>query len=251
VNEAAADMIVEAADLSSEDVCLEIGPGLGVLTCRMVPRSRMTVAVEIDEKLSRILDERISSGRLRLVKSDILELDLDGLNERLGVDKFKVISNLPYRVTTPILFWLIENRRLITRAILTLQQEVADRLVARPSTKAYGSITVKLRYYATVRMLCTIDRQNFLPVPEVDSTLIGIDFLQEARPRVKSEVQLFRLIDSSFQNRRKMLRNCLKIGFGLTEQELDELESVSGVDLRRRGETLTLEEFSSIAEKLR
>ena len=104
VNEAAADMIIEAADLSTEDVCLEIGPGLGVLTCRMVPRTRMTVAIEIDEKLSRILEERISSDRMRLVRSDILELDLHGLSKRLGVDRFKVISNLPYRVTTPILF---------------------------------------------------------------------------------------------------------------------------------------------------
>lgn len=256
VNELVADRIVAAADISSEDICLEIGAGLGVLTRRMVPQAQLTVAVEIDEKLCEILERRDfrrilgRSNKLALLKCDILQLRLTDLRDRYGVNRFKVISNLPYRVTTPIIFWLIENRRYITNAILTLQQEVAERLAAEPGSKEYGSITLKVHYYATISVLHEISRKNFLPVPEVDSTLVRMDFLSGPRLRVKDEERLFDLIDRSFQHRRKMLRSCLKSDFGLTSEGLRELERTSDIDLRRRGETLSLREFASVSEKM-
>lgn len=253
INEVIADRIVQAAEISPQDACLEIGAGLGVLTCRIVPLSRITIAVEIDEVLCQILQQRISSTskNLILIKSDILRLNLFDLVIRYGVDKFKVISNLPYRVTTPIIFWLVQNRLYIKNAILTLQKEVAERLIAEPGSKEYGSITPKVHYYATINSVHKISRNNFLPVPEVDSILIKIDFLPKPRFPVDDENHLFDLIDKSFQNRRKMLKNCLRSNFGLEDKELEELEIASGIDLRRRGETLSLREFILLSKQIR
>lgn len=256
VNEAVADRIVMAAGLSPDDFCFEIGAGMGVLTTRIACCAGTTVAVEIDGRLCEILERRVlpaarrTGGRIVLLKSDVLKLNIADLGARYGARSFKVISNLPYRITSPIVFWLIENRKHITNAILTVQQEVAERLTAEPGSKAYGSVTLKVQYFATINALHTIGRNNFLPVPEVDSTLIKMDFLPKPRLTVRNEEALFALIDRSFQGRRKMLRTCLRRSFHLTNEKVKELERICGIDLARRGETLSLRDFAVIAEKM-
>ncbi|KPJ50082.1 hypothetical protein AMJ40_03855 [candidate division TA06 bacterium DG_26] len=251
VHESVADRIVEASEISPRDVCLEIGPGLGVLTSRLVSRALLVVAVEVDRKLCALLGQRVRAENLALLESDILTLDCSTLSTRYAVGGFKVVSNLPYRVTAPILFWLIENREHIVRAILTVQLEVAERLMADPGSKAYGVTTLKVSYYAATSLLFRIGRNAFFPPPEVDSAVITLDFLRKPKVRVGDESHLFNLIDRSFQSRRKMLRACLRIGFGLKSSELEKIQMASSIDLRRRGETLSLDEFAVLSEEMR
>ena len=256
VDEATADRIVRAAELSSEDLCLEIGAGVGVLTGRIASRAGTTVAIEIDGRLCEIVERRVFPGarrrgdRIVLLKSDVLKLNVAELAIRYGTGSFKVLSNVPYRITSPIIFWLIENRKYITNAVLTLQQEVAERLTAEPGSKAYGSVTLKVQYFAAIRTLHRIERRSFLPVPEVDSTLVRMDFLPEPPVTVRDQEALFNLIDRSFQGRRKMLRTCLRKSFHLTNEEVKELEMICGIDFGRRGETLSLRDFAVISENM-
>jgi 16S rRNA (adenine1518-N6/adenine1519-N6)-dimethyltransferase len=250
VNEAVADRIVESSGVSSSDVVLEIGAGLGVLTERLSPRARRVLAVEVDERLCDILAERVSTEDVFLLRSDVLALDLSLLASNLGIRAFKVVSNLPYSVATQIIFWLIENRRWVVDALLMVQREVAERLTAQPGTKAYGAMTLKVGYRAGLEVLYGVGRRDFLPEPKVDSTVIRMELREQPASPAADEDHLFKLVDASFRTRRKMLRNCLRSDFGLDNRGLGRLESAAGLDLRRRGETLTLEEFVRLSDEI-
>ncbi len=250
INEAIADRIVQSSGVSSEDLCLEIGAGLGVLTERLSLRAGKVLAVEIDERLCEELMRRIRPDGLVLLQSDVLTLDLSRLAVEFGVRGFKVVSNLPYSAASQIIFWLIENRRWVIDALLMVQREVAERLTARPGTKAYGSMTLKVGYYTALEVLYGVGRKNFLPEPQVESTVIKMRLLEKAPVPVADEAHLFKLVDLSFRKRRKMLRNCLRSDFGFDNRGLKNLEDSTGLDLRRRGETLTLEEFARLSEAM-
>lgn len=240
IDDEIAEKIVESAHIKKDDVCLEIGAGFGILTQKMTRKAKKVIAVEIDERIFEILKKRLEcSHNVTLLNNDILKLDLR-IFQKYG--KVKIVSNLPYSITTPVIEYLIRNREFIDGCILTMQKEVAERLVARPGTKAYGALTVKVKYFIETHPLFYIPSDRFLPSPEVDSATVKIEFLDKPRVSVICEDLFFKVVDLSFQQRRKMLKNCILV----SKKDASQLP----VDLRRRGETLSVEEFAKLANSL-
>jgi len=241
IDDGIAEKIVESAHIKKDDVCLEIGAGFGVLTQKIARRAKKVIAVEIDRRIFEILKKRLKcSQNLTLLNDDILKLGLEEIFQKYG--KVKIVSNLPYSITTPVIAYLIRNREFIDGCILTMQKEVAERLVARPGTKAYGALTVKVKYFIETHPLFYIPKDRFLPSPEVDSATVNLEFLDKPRVSVICEDLFFKVIDLSFQQRRKMLKNCIFI----SKKDASQLP----IDLRRRGETLSVEEFAKLANGL-
>lgn len=243
------DSILETADLTQDDTVIEIGPGLGVLTRELARRTRRVIAVEIDRRLFELLD--VETGDLDnvvLVNEDILEVDMPALVQGVSAKKAKIVANLPYNITTPILVKLIENRALLARAVVMVQLEVAERIAAGPGSKAYGSLSVFMQCYSDVSLVKTVPPESFVPAPRVHSAVLCIDFLDE--PRINADARaLSEVVGSAFGMRRKILKNALKSLPGLGDSELSLLFSRSGVDPLRRAETLSLDEFEALARE--
>jgi len=243
-----ADRIVEHSHLREDDVAVEIGPGAGALTERLALRVRRLVAIEKDIGLAELLREELAEvPNLEIVTGDFLEADLVALAAGHGVTKLAVIGNIPYNVTTPILEHLFEQRAAVRSAVLLVQKEYAERLSAAAGTPEYGSLTLFARYHALMEPLLTLRASAFWPRPEVDSMLVRF-FLREKPPvEVVSEALLFRIIRGSFQMRRKQLTNTLENSLDLDREAVARLCRAAGIDGRRRGETLTLDEFARLA----
>lgn len=247
VREDLAERIVEHARLRDDDVVVEIGPGAGALTPRLAQRARAVIAVEKDRGLAEFLREDLEGwSRVELVEGDFLEFDMVAVAERYEVDKLVVVGNIPYNVTTPILERIFEQRRVVRSAILLVQKEYAERLAAAAGSPEYGSLTLFARYHALLEPLMNIRASAFWPRPEVDSMLVRA-LLRETPPVDAPEELLFRIIRGAFQQRRKQLANNLGNALGLEREAVERLGATAGVDLRRRGETLTLEEFARLA----
>jgi 16S rRNA (adenine1518-N6/adenine1519-N6)-dimethyltransferase len=251
IDEKVLDSILEAAGLTQDDTVIEIGPGLGVLTHELAKRAGRVVAVEIDRELFELLEaETRHLGNVELVNEDILEVSMRALVQRQGVSagKAKVVANLPYNITTPILVKLIENRALLARAVVMVQLEVAQRIAAGPGSRAYGSLSVFMQCYADISLVRPVPPESFIPAPKVHSAVLCIDFLDEPRLDVDAGA-LADVVGSAFGMRRKILKNALKNLPGLDGGELDLLFSRSGVDPLRRAETLSLDEFEALARE--
>jgi 16S rRNA (adenine1518-N6/adenine1519-N6)-dimethyltransferase len=251
VNRAVIESILESAELSSTDVVVEIGPGLGLLTSELASRSGLVLAVEIDRELYAVLDAEIGSvGNVILLNTDILEVDIPALLARpdIAATRAKVVANLPYNITTPVLTKLIENRRSLDRAVVMVQREVAERVAASPGSKAYGSLSVYVQSYADVGLVMVVPPDCFIPEPKVHSAVLCIDFLQ--KPRFDADAgALFQVVGAAFSMRRKILKNALKGLPGLDDRSLDLLFARSGIDPGRRGETLGLDGFAALARE--
>ena len=248
VREELADRIVELCHLRDDDVAVEIGPGAGALTARIARRVRQLIAVEKDSGLADLLREELGDlPRLEIVEGDFLEFDLAVAARDHGVEKLAIVGNIPYNITTPILERLFEQRTVVRSAVLLVQKEYAERLAAAAGTPEYGSLTLFTRYHALLEPLLTIRASAFWPKPDVDSMLVR--FLIRERPpvAVASEALLFRIIRGSFQMRRKQLANTLEESLGLDREGVASLCRAAGIDGRRRGETLTLDEFAKLA----
>jgi 16S rRNA (adenine1518-N6/adenine1519-N6)-dimethyltransferase len=243
-----AERIVELCHLREDDVAVEIGPGAGAITPRIARRVRQLVAVEKDTGLAELLREEFGDvPHLEIVEGDFLEFDLAEVARRYGAEKLAVVGNIPYNVTTPILERLFEQRHVVRSAVLLVQKEYAERLAAAAGTRAYGSLTLFARYHALLEPLMTIGPSAFWPRPEVDSMLVRF-FLREKPPvAVASEALLFRIIRGSFQMRRKQLNSTLEEALGIDKEAVGRLCRVAGIDPRRRGETLNLDEFAKLA----
>ena len=241
------ERIVEHAHLQPDDVVLEIGPGTGALTPRIAQRCRKLIAVEKDLGLVEFLREEMAEWRgIEIVEGDFLEFDIAAAAAAAGVEKFAVIGNIPYNITTPILERLFEQRAAVRSAVLLVQKEYADRLAAAAGTPEYGSLTLFARYHALLEPLMTIRPAAFWPRPTVDSMLVRV-LLRERPPVEAPERLLFTLIRAAFQQRRKQLANNLEGALGWTRDQVALLGPHAGIDLHRRGETLTLEEFARLA----
>lgn len=251
VNTGVARKIVQAAQIDSTDTVVEIGPGLGILTALLAQQARRVIALEVDAKLCEVLQAELVphfSG-LTVIHADAARLDF----QSLGLDPqapSKVVANIPYHITGLLFETLVHHQGLFSRAFLTVQAEVARRVVARPQGKEYGALSVFLQYHTIPKILFHISPGSFSPVPRVGSALIRLEFRQTPMVRVSNEDFFFRLVSCAFSERRKMLRSLLARGYSLTTEELDLLSSDSGIDLTRRGETLELSEFASLAETL-
>jgi len=242
--------VVDGGDLSPDDGVLEIGPGLGALTQALAARVRQVLAVEIDPELYAILTQKTLAGvpNVRVQHQDFLQADLELLvPEVLGPGRHPVVANIPYSITSPVVIRLLEHQHLFDRIVLMVQKEVADRLIGAPGTKDYGSLTVFVHLYADARRVAMVPRTAFLPVPDVDSSIVRLDVLSEPRfPGLDTEHYLA-VVHSAFRQRRKNLANALT-GPPLSwtrEQALTTL-AAAGIDPNRRGETLTPDEFAHL-----
>lgn len=243
--------VVEAAELQPTDGVLEIGPGLGVLTEALAAVARQVTAVEIDRDLYAVLSEETLRyvPNARVVLSDFLDVDLEqSVPEWLGPGRHAVVANIPYSITTPVLVRVLRHYPLFHRAVLMVQKEVADRLIAAPGSEHYGSLTVFVHHYADARRVAHVPRRAFLPAPKVDSAIIRLDIRPEPRfPDIPTE-RYEAVVQASFQQRRKTLLNSLtgpKLGWS-REQALAALAGAN-IDPVRRGETLTPDEFAAVA----
>ncbi len=246
VNQAVARRIVAAAELAPGDVVLEIGAGLGGLTTLLAQAAGRVVAVELDERLIPILRETLSGYQnVTLVQGDILALDPAGL---VGAGDYKVVANLPYYITSAVLRHLLEARVRPRQMILTVQREVAERIVARPGRMSLLAVSVQL--YGQPRLLFRVRPGSFYPSPAVESAVVRVDMYPSPPVAVDDRAAFFRVVRAGFSQRRKQLRNTLSAGLGLSPGEAAaQLEKV-GVDSRRRAQTLSLQEWASIAGAL-
>ncbi len=233
--------IIDAAELSPDDTVVEIGPGPGRLTRLLAEAVKKVIAIELDQELyERLRAELIGYRNVELVQGDALKYSY----ERIG--RFKIVANIPYYITTPIIFRLLDARENITTMTLTIQKEVAERIAALPGGKDYGVLSIMIQYYAHPDMKLIIPKEAFKPTPKVDSAVLHIKMLERPSVYVHDEKLFFRIVKTAFSQRRKTLSNSLK-GLGT---DIKELLTAAGIDPGRRPETLRLEEFAVLADTL-
>ncbi len=243
--------VVEAGEIGPDDSVVEIGPGLGTLTLALAERARRVLAYEIDSGLVGVLREETLRGipNVDLREADFMRVQLDQeLPEALGPGRHLLIANMPYSITSPVIVRALEHRSLFRRIVLMMQEEVADRITADPDTRAYGSLTLFVHLYAVARKLAKVSRNVFTPVPKVDSAIVRLDIREQPAFPGVDEGRFLAVVQSCFQQRRKNLANALvsaRTGWN-REQALSVLEA-TGIDQRRRGETLTPADFARLA----
>ena len=230
------------------DLAMEIGPGRGSLTASLLAVVESLVAIEIDRDLTAFLRRRFAETGLRLIEGDILKLDLKQILRQENKDKLFIVGNLPYNITAPLLFRLLEQASCIRNAILMLQWEVARRLVARPGSKDYGLLSVLLTMRANARMRLEVSHQAFRPMPKVQSALVELCFRDSCRYPVLDERMFEKLVRTAFGQRRKMMHNSLRNLQQGSRKQLEEIAALAKIDLRRRPETLTVEEFGRLSD---
>lgn len=241
------EAIVETADICPGDRVLEIGPGIGTLTQGLAEAGASVTAVELDKKLPAVLAETLSGyDRVRIVGGDILKTDIPAL---MGEEPFKVVANLPYYITTPILLTLLERRLPITRIVTMVQREVAERMIALPGGRDYGALSVAVQYYTEPRLAIEVSPRCFLPPPAVESAVMDCVVRKTPPVAVEDEKHFFRVVRAAFGQRRKTIGNALK-SLGLPRDILQGALSKAGIDPLRRGETLSLSEFAVLAGAL-
>lgn len=239
--------IVEQCRIEPDDVVVEIGPGAGALTPGLAARARAVVAVEKDTGLAGLLREELAEqSRVEVVEGDFLDVDLAAVARAHRVERLVVAGNIPYNITTPLLERVFAQKRVVKSAVLLVQKEYAERLAAAAGTPAYGSLTLFARYHALLEPLLTVRAAAFWPRPDVDSMLVRFR-LREGSPVEADEELLFRIIRGAFQMRRKQLANTLAGALGLDREGVERLCRAAAIDGRRRGETLTLDEFAKLA----
>jgi 16S rRNA (adenine1518-N6/adenine1519-N6)-dimethyltransferase len=250
VHENVVDSIVRLLELSPRDEILEIGPGLGFLTRRLVERAAKVWAVEVDASLVDWL-QRSSLGhdpKLQLVHADILEV---GLGEMLPPYKIKLVGNLPYSISTPVLFRLFERREHFSSLVLMVQKEVADRIASGPGSKTYGALSVWCQVHGRVTDRVAVSREAFYPRPKVRSTVLKMELYPEPLIPVQELATLRAVVRAAFGQRRKTLSNALTAGLKKDRKDVETLLRSQRIDARRRGETLTVEEFLRLARALK
>ncbi len=235
---------VDAADIKDGERILEIGPGIGTLTQGLLEAGATVTAVEIDKKLPAVLNKTLEGyENFRLVEGDILKTDLRAV---MGDAPFKVVANLPYYITTPILIELLSRNLPITQIVAMVQKEVALRIIADAGTKDYGSLSVIIKYHTTPRIVRFVPPASFLPPPEVESAVISCAVRRE-KPPVADEEIFFKLVRAAFGQRRKTLANALK-GAGFDKEVVKAATFRAEIDGGRRGETLSIDEFLRLAD---
>lgn len=248
------DKIIDAANISKEDFVLEIGPGIGTMTQYLAENAREVMAVEIDKNLIPILEDTLAEyENVSILNEDILKVDIGKIaEERNGGKPIKVVANLPYYITTPIIMGLFESHVPVESITVMVQKEVADRMQSGPGTKDYGALSLAVQYYAKPYIVANVPPNCFMPRPKVGSAVIRLTKYQKPEIYVKNEKLMFQLIRASFNQRRKTLQNGIKNFSELDfskEQVVEALEEM-GVSSTVRGEALTLEQFAQLSNLL-
>ncbi len=240
--------IVSGAEVDENDLVIEIGPGVGSLTAQLLKKAKKVVAVELDNDLIPILEAELGQyENFSLIHKDALKVDF---NEVIGDEEsVKLVANLPYYVTTPIIVNLLKKNYNFKSLTIMIQKEVAERINAEPNCKEYGSISLLVQYYCDTKIVRKVPPACFIPRPKVDSIVIRLDRLPEKRVKVQDEDLMFEIIRHSFNMRRKTLWNATKF-LGMKKEVLEKAYEEAGIDPKRRGETLSLEEFAALSDKI-
>lgn len=245
------DKIIRSAEITKDDFVLEIGPGIGTMTQYLACAAREVVAVEIDKALIPILEDTLSSyGNVTVINEDVLKLDIVKLaQERNGGKPIKVVANLPYYITTPIIMGLFESHVPVQSITVMVQKEVADRMQVGPGTKDYGALSLAVQYYAKPYIAANVPPNCFMPRPKVGSAVIRLECHEEPPVQVEDEKLMFRIIRASFNQRRKTLANGLKNSpeISLSREGIEQAIAELGKGASVRGEALNLEEFATLS----
>ena len=246
------DAIIEGSEIGAEDLVIEIGPGMGVLTAAAAECASRVVAVEIDRHLIPILTETLEDyDNVEIINADVMKTDLSEVVEKYRTSgKVRIIGNLPYYITTPIVMKLLEERVPADSITIMMQKEVADRIKASPGSKTYGALSVAVGFYCTVRHIANAPKEVFVPRPKVDSTVIRLDVRQERPVELVDEKLFFETIKMGFGQRRKTLLNSLTGIRGMPKESIAAVLADCGIDSRRRAETLSMSEFADLANEI-
>ncbi|GFH94514.1 ribosomal RNA small subunit methyltransferase A [Lachnospiraceae bacterium] len=247
------EKIVDAARITPQDCVLEIGPGIGTMTQYLAESAREVVAVEIDRALISILQDTLSAyDNVTVLNQDIMKVDVGRIVEERNQGRpIKVVANLPYYITTPIIMGLLENHVPLQSITVMVQKEVAERMQVGPGTKEYGALSLAVQYYAMPEVVAHVPANCFMPRPNVDSTVIRLTRYQEPPVKAADEKYLFALIRASFNQRRKTLANGLLGGMGLPREQVVAALEEMGLPASVRGEALTLEQFARLSNLLK
>lgn len=253
VDSEAINSIVASANLTKKDMVIEIGPGLGTLTSMLIEKAGKVIAIELDDRMIKILGDRfLLYDNFELINEDVLKVDLSSLIEKNSeFENIKVVANLPYYITTPIIMKLLENRLKIESITIMIQKEVAERIVATPGSKLSGAITYSVHYYAEPEKIALVPNTSFIPSPEVDSEVIKLNIRKSPPVKIDNEKLFFNVIKASFMQRRKTLSNGLVNG-GIVKNKAKAIEILKNMGLEEnvRGEELTLEQFANLSNKI-
>lgn len=256
IDENVIDTIVNSSEISNDDLVIEIGPGLGTLTDKLLQKAGKVIAIELDERMIAILKDRFFMyDNFEVINEDVLKVDLNKLikenKEQFGLKNAKIVANLPYYITTPIIMKLLEERLDIESITVMIQKEVADRLTAIPGDKNSGAITYTVYYYATSEEVLTVPNSSFIPEPEVESEVIKLNLRKEPVIELTDEKKFFALIKAAFMQRRKTLLNAIgNSGLNTTKEQMEKILKELDIDTRIRGEALTIDQFAKISEKI-
>ena len=254
ISEQVVNEIVESSKIDKEDLVIEIGPGLGTLTKYLLEKAGKVIGIELDKKMVEILQDRFKLyNNFELYQQDVLKIDLKHLikKENTNIKKVKIVANLPYYITTPIIMKLLEEKLDLESITVMIQKEVADRLIAIPGEKETGAITYAVYYYAIAEAILEVPKESFIPEPEVTSKVIKLNIRKEPPIEVQDKELMFKIIKSAFMQRRKTLINALNNAkiFQNKEEGNQILESLK-LDESVRAEKLTLENFADITNKI-
>ena len=251
IDDNAIDKIVASAEIKKNDLVIEIGPGLGTLTSKLLENARKVIAIELDEKMIPILTERFKLyNNFTLINEDILKVNLKQLilDNNVEEGEVKIVANLPYYITTPIIMKLLEDKLNIESITVMVQKEVADRITEAPGGKLSGAITYSVNYYAEAKEVTFVGKESFIPSPEVDSKVIKLKIRNVPPVNVLNEEIFFKIIRASFMQRRKTLINGLvNAGIIKDKEKLEQIFKQINLDLAIRGEKLTLEQFAELS----
>lgn len=252
IDEQAIQDIVNGAEINSDDLVIEIGPGLGTLTAFLLEKAKKVICIELDKKMIKILNDRfIAYNNIELINADVLKIDINEIikleKENNNIKNVKIVANLPYYITTPIIMKLIESKLDIKSITVMIQKEVAERLIEIPSGKNTGAITYTVFYYCKGKKIREVDNTSFIPMPEVTSEVINLELRNEPYVKVASEKIFFNIIKSSFMQRRKTLLNAL-VNAGMFKNKEEGLDFLKQLSLSEniRAENLKIEDFASL-----
>lgn len=247
--------IIGGSDITEESLVIEIGPGTGVLTCPMAEQAGRVVAVELDDRMIEPLRVKtFSYGNVEVIHDDILNVNLDEIIktnlEKYNLKEVRIVGNLPYYITTPIIMKLLEMEMPADSITIMMQKEVGDRIAALPGTKNSGAITYSVWYYSEVSKIIDAGRNCFYPAPKVDSVVLRLDLRNEKAVKVQDEVFFFRCIKAGFTQRRKTLANSLMTLGDYSKEQIEKGLMKANIDASRRAESLTMEEFANLSDRL-
>jgi len=243
------DKIISSAELSGTDCVLEIGPGPGGLTQALLNHAGHVIAVELDKQLAAVLNDLFTGQNITIIQGDILKISLPEILTPHIKNPIKVVANLPYYITTPVVLYLLESGLPFKSITVMVQKEVAKRMAASPGTKDYGSLTLAVGYYASVKLIANVPVNSFMPRPAVDSAVVQLN-LHEGPPVSIDKTQLFKVIHAAFNQRRKTLVNALSSGLELDKSHISKALENCGLKPDIRGETLDITTFALLAEQL-